>query len=105
MKIYDFTGHLSPLPPGIRLPLQISGKVCLASDVRDIHGELIKLAAELVRGAGLPSPYGEDHPSRRRRAYWLRELERANDTNREFAMRLRQIADRLSPTVNGDEHA
>lgn len=100
MIVYDFTGHLNPLPPGIRLPLQISGKVCLAADVREIHGELIRLAADLVRGTGLPSSFGDDHAPRRTRGYWLRELERAHDSNRELAMRLRKVADRLSPTVS-----
>ena len=38
MQKYQFTGHLSPLPPGVKLPLQISGDVYLASDV---EGEII----------------------------------------------------------------
>ncbi|HEY3658293.1 MAG TPA: hypothetical protein VGL34_25260 [Steroidobacteraceae bacterium] len=37
MKKYQFTGHLSPLPPGIRLGLQISGEVYL---VGEVEGEL-----------------------------------------------------------------
>lgn len=102
MKVYDFTGHLSPLPPGVKLPLQLSGKVCLAADVREIHAELIRLAADLVCGTGLPSSFGEDHAPRRTRGYWLRELEKALDSNRELAVRLRQVADRLSPTVGGE---
>lgn len=33
MQKYKFTGHLSPLPPGVKLPLEISGEVYLAADV------------------------------------------------------------------------
>lgn len=33
MQQYDFTGHLTPLPPGLKLPLQISGKVYLVTEV------------------------------------------------------------------------
>lgn len=33
MQKYQFTGHLSPLPPGVKLPLQLSGDVYLASEV------------------------------------------------------------------------
>lgn len=35
MKKYQFTGHLSPLPPGIRLGLQISGEVYLVGEVEE----------------------------------------------------------------------
>lgn len=35
MKKYQFSGHLSPLPPGVRLPLQLYGEVYLASEVED----------------------------------------------------------------------
>lgn len=37
MQKYKFTGHLSPLPPGVKLPLQISGDVYLASDVESLR--------------------------------------------------------------------
>lgn len=30
---YRFTGHLTPLPPGIKLPLELSGEVYLPSEV------------------------------------------------------------------------
>lgn len=33
MKKYQFTGHLTPLPPGVKLPIQISGDVYLPADV------------------------------------------------------------------------
>lgn len=35
MKRYQFTGHLSPLPPGVRLPWQLSGEVYLVNEVED----------------------------------------------------------------------
>jgi hypothetical protein len=37
MQQYHFTGHLSPLPPGVKLPLQLSGQVYLASDVDPVR--------------------------------------------------------------------
>lgn len=40
MQKYEFTGHLNPLPPGIKLPLQISGEVCLAADALAMEREL-----------------------------------------------------------------
>ena len=67
MNVYDFTGHLSPLPPGVKLPLQLSGKVCLAADVAELYAEVIKLAAELARGTGLPPDDNADHKPRRSR--------------------------------------
>lgn len=50
MKLYRFNGHLSPTPQGM-LPMQMSGDVYLAADVRR---ELIKLASDLVCGKLLP---------------------------------------------------
>lgn len=40
MQKYGFTGHLSPLPPGVKLPLQISGNVYVAADVDPMLREL-----------------------------------------------------------------
>lgn len=95
MKYYDFTGHLTPLPPGIKLPLQISGKVCLPEDLQPIFSELVKLAADMaVHGSGVSS-WSEDHPQRARRGYWLREIEKADDRARELAMKIRDIANKL----------
>lgn len=52
MKTYHFSGHLHPLPPGIKLSLQLSGDVCLPSDVeaelqalRDAH----RVECEMLR--------------------------------------------------------
>ncbi len=103
IKVYHFSGHLNPLPPGISLGLQISGDVCLASDVRSQYGQLISLAADLARGTGLPSDYDEDHPQRMRRSYWLKQLERAHNVNKDLAMRLRAIADGSPPGKSAQE--
>lgn len=37
---YLFTGHLTPLPPGIKLPLALSGEVYLPNEV---EAEIAKL--------------------------------------------------------------
>jgi hypothetical protein len=98
MKLYDFTGHLRPLPPGIDLPIQISGKVCLPQDIQPVHSDLIKLAAEMAQtGCGI----SDTHPPRATRSYWLREVERADDRARALAQRLADIAKRLSPSGEG----
>lgn len=56
MKRYQFTGHLSPLPPGARLPLELSGEVYLASEVdeelrrRDVaHAKQVAELNERIR--------------------------------------------------------
>jgi len=61
MKKYQFTGHLSPLPQGVRLPLQLSGEVYLVSEVdhawknREIEHrkELAEVRAASIRIASL----------------------------------------------------
>lgn len=98
MKIYQFSGHLSPLPPGINLPMQISGEVCLPADLFPIKRDITNIAAELARGTGLPSSYDEDQPRGMRRRYWLDQLEQAHQTNRDLAIRLADIAKKLSPS-------
>jgi hypothetical protein len=107
MNVYDFSGHLSPLPPGVKLPLQLSGKVCLAGDVRaqsvEIGGALIRLAASMVRGSGMPSEHYEDHgwckttPQAERRRV-LEQAERANEQARQWGTELKKLADMLSMT-------
>ncbi len=100
MRLYDFTGHLSPLPPGINLPMQISGKVCLPADIEPIRTALIKLAAEMARqGAGI----SENHPARATRGYWLREIEKADDRVRSMAQDIADICNRLAPSQRGVE--
>jgi hypothetical protein len=46
MQQYDFTGHLRPLPPGVKLPIELCGKVYLVTDVLD---ELKKRDDEIKR--------------------------------------------------------
>jgi len=61
MKKYQFTGHLTPLPPGVRLSLQLSGEVYLVSEVdqawkdREIEHqkELSRVRAAATRAAAL----------------------------------------------------
>jgi hypothetical protein len=47
MQRYQFTGHLSPLPPGVKLPLQLSGEVYLPADV-DAHVERLEEALQRI---------------------------------------------------------
>ena len=65
------------------------------------HAELINLAAEMVRGTDMPSEHWDDHPwqkttgiNERRRV--LKEAEKANDRCKDWATRLKAIADRIS---------
>ena len=62
----------------------------------EIRTELMKLAADLTLGEGIPSDFDEDHPPRRTRHYWLTQLERAHSSNKSKGMRLRAIFDRLA---------
>jgi hypothetical protein len=66
----------------------------------EVYGALIRLAAEMARGTTLPSDFSEDHPPRVRRAYWLQQLERAQNTAKEWAIRVRKQADALSALEN-----
>jgi hypothetical protein len=58
------------------------------------YPELINIAAEMARGDGLPSDASEDHLPRRRRSYWLAQLEKAQNQSREWAIRVRDAADK-----------
>lgn len=60
------------------------------------YPELINLAAEMARGIGLPSPYSDDHPTRRTRSYWLQQLEQADERVKHWAMDVKAIADKIS---------
>lgn len=48
MKKYEFTGHLWPLPPGVKLPLELSGEVYLVHDVDERIGKLESLLRRVV---------------------------------------------------------
>lgn len=69
------------------------------------YADLIDLTAEMAHGSGMPSEHWDDHPwqkttgiNERRRV--LREAAKANDQCRDWAVRLRAIADRLSKQHN-----
>jgi hypothetical protein len=78
MKKYQFTGHLSPLPPGVNLPLQLSGEVYLASEVETFAASCAMTSADANR-------LGLENDDLRKQ---VATLERSNN-------RLRQKLDRL----------
>lgn len=65
------------------------------------YSELINLASEMVRGVGMVSEHYDDHkwclttPLRERRRI-IKEAQKANDQARDWAMRVKAVADRLS---------
>lgn len=65
------------------------------------HSELIRLAAEMARAEGMPSPYLEDHafyvstPMAERRRL-IAVAQKAENQCRDWAMRLRAVADALA---------
>jgi hypothetical protein len=66
------------------------------------YAELINLAAEMARGKGMPSPYIDDYglPKSTPVGAKCTMMEVANiaqDQSRDWAIRLRAIADRLGP--------
>ena len=74
--------------------------------IQSIRGALIKLASEMVRGTGMPSPFFEDHKwlkttPRAERWRVIREAERADNQCKEWAMRLRDVYSKLSELENG----
>jgi hypothetical protein len=73
MQKYQFTGHLSPLPPGVKLPLQIFGEVYLVTEVEEMVDRLLS-----------------DKNTR------IAQLEHLNATLERSNKRLRQKIDRLS---------
>lgn len=92
MKLYQFSGHLHPTPAGM-LPLQMSGEVYLAADVRR---ELIRLASNLVCGKLLPEIdtehwYVSTPMSERRRI--VKAMEDAHEQHKILALALKNIAE------------
>jgi hypothetical protein len=59
MQQYDFTGHLTPLPPGVKLPLQLSGKVYLVQEVDERVAQM-QAALKEIRDYAL---YRRNHSS------------------------------------------
>lgn len=111
MKQYSFNGHLSPTPTGM-LPLQMSGEIYLAGDVRallrDAHSKLIKLAAELVRGDFIPSDFIDDLTfckttcgTERRRV--AERHAKSRKFAKVMAIELRKVADQLSPPTGAPQ--
>ncbi|HEX5461863.1 MAG TPA: hypothetical protein VFX20_18005 [Steroidobacteraceae bacterium] len=92
MKRYRFTGHLTPTPAGM-LPMQMSGEVYLASDVTR---ELIKLAAELVRGNLLPAidtdSWLKTTPLAERRRI-TRAIDDAHERHKVLAMAIKRLTE------------
>lgn len=76
------------------------------SNLRNIHTDLILMAAQLVRGEGVPdwsehkfyrsTPVGEQRDM-------LKALREADDALRSYGIRLRAIADRISAEVTAPE--
>jgi uncharacterized protein YaiI (UPF0178 family) len=72
----------------------------------DERRELIALAAEMARGTGMPSNFAEDRkfylttPKAERRRI-LAEAERALETARVWAIRVRRVADRMAEAGTG----
>lgn len=68
--------------------------------IESLHRDLIRLAAQMARGDGLPSEHYADHrwyqttPASERRDV-LKQYARANDQARAWATELRRIADSL----------
>lgn len=74
----------------------------LTSDLRTVHSDLIKLAAELVRGDGLPTCfdngfYASTPKIERRRI--TKAMEDVDERCRQWAVRLKTIADKLSEQI------
>jgi hypothetical protein len=71
------------------------------------YAELINLAAEMARSTNMPSEFWEDWkwyattPIAERRKV-LKAAEKANDQCRDWAVRLRTIADRISKQGKSD---
>lgn len=79
--------------------------------MKDVHSELLRLAAEMAKARGMPSPYLEDHAfyvstpkAERRRLITI--AEKAENQCREWAVRLRMAADAIAasqpPAIEGN---
>lgn len=71
MQSYKFTGHLSPLPPGIKLPLELSGTVYLPTEVE------ATIAAYKDQIERMQATLNTMSDTIRRQAATIRDLERA----------------------------
>lgn len=71
------------------------------------RSELIKLAAEMVHGVGMPPEYVSDHAwckttCAKERDRVVRDAQKAHDQCKDWAMRIKAIADRLALTQGDD---
>lgn len=74
----------------------------VTSDLRKVHSDLINLAAELVRGEGLPTCfengfYASTPKIERRRI--TKAMDDVDERCRQWAIRLKTIADKLSQQI------
>jgi len=74
--------------------------------IQSLRHELIRIAAEIVRGTNMPSEHWDDHPwqkttgiNERRRV--LKQAEKANEQCREWAVRLRNLSGKLGDISHG----
>lgn len=86
--------------------VQRSNRVA-SNDLLATQSKLIALAAEMVLGKGLPSPFVEDHRWPKTTPVTAvrmvsQELERMDRTTKDWAYRLRQISNSL--TANAGNH-
>lgn len=70
--------------------------------MKNARSELIEIAAELANGKGYPSPYSDDHPQRRRRGYWIAQLEAMEEQHKITAQRIRSVWDQLTSGASHD---
>lgn len=74
--------------------------------LRSIHADLIRVAAQLVRGEGVPDwsehKFYQTTPRNERRDM-LKALRDADDALRVYGIRLREIADKVSAEISAPE--
>lgn len=75
-----------------------------SSNLRSIYSDLIKMAAELVRGEGVPDwserAFRSSTPKSERRDM-MKALRDADEALRVYGIRLREIADKVSAEIGG----
>lgn len=67
---------------------------------RKLYSELIHIAAEVVRGNGFLSPCAEDIEPRLKRADILKTAQHQESQLKDWAYRIRQVADKLTATTS-----
>lgn len=82
-----------------------SRPVSAAPADRKLYSELIHIAAECVRGSGFLSPCAEDIAPRLKRADILKTARRQESQLKDWAYRIRQVANRLSAATTSSPAA